>query len=131
VKRGDFVFVYVPALHSSFSEFRIVTTASIHRSSHTSAYDIPCYAGLLTRPAIVLDPEKWLRITAIIGGLSFIRLKAGWGNALRRSFRRIKPIDAKAIVDEMIRLNPDLPWTRTLKAMGLVQAQPIRNKTMI
>jgi hypothetical protein len=105
VMRGDLVFVYVPAPRSSFSDIRIVSRAGLHRSGHSSVYDIPCYAGLITKPAVVLDAEKWLKIKTIIGGLSFVRLKAGWGNALRKSFRKIKPMDAEVIIDGMMRLN--------------------------
>jgi hypothetical protein len=57
-----------------------------------------------------LEQGKWLPIKTVIGGLSFVNFKAGWGNALRRSFRKIKDSDAEIILNGMERLNRSLPW---------------------
>jgi hypothetical protein len=111
VKRGDFVFVYVPLPRSSFSDVRLILKAGVHRSPQTSMYDVPCYAGLITKPLLVLEDGKWLPIRSIIGGLSFVSLKAGWGNALRRNFRKVTMSNAETILSGMERLNLSLPWS--------------------
>lgn len=101
VKRNDLIFVYVPKPKSAFADIRLALKDGLHRSPHTRVYDVPCYGGLVTKPLVVLDPEVWLPIKSIIGGLSFIHLAAGWGNALRRSFRKLKESDAKTILNAM------------------------------
>jgi hypothetical protein len=119
VQRGDCVFVYVSSPRSAFSDVRLVIEDGLHRSPHVTAYDVPCYAGLTTAPLVVLEREQWLPIRTIINGLSCVQFKAGWGNALRRSFRSIRSADAQTILCGMERLSPSLPWNKTRTMLKL------------
>lgn len=106
VKRDDVMFVYVSKPKSAFADIRVALKDGLHRSPHTKAYDVPCYGGIVTKPLVVLEMETWLPIKTIIGGLSFLHLAPGWGNALRRSFRKLKGSDAQTILNAMTKLNP-------------------------
>jgi hypothetical protein len=101
---GDFIFVYVPSPIRAFADIRIVDKDGITKSAHAHKYDIPCYAGIATRPAVLLEKSNWLPLTAVRDKLSFGSSPAA---GMRVSFKEINRSDASVLISNFHNRLPD------------------------
>jgi predicted RNA-binding protein len=101
MKAGDLLITYVSSGYSCFSDIREIVSDKPKISKFGLAYDEPYPYQIDTKPFIVLQEKKWIKIHDFVGKLSFLPIEKDWRQIMRNSPRKLSEEDALIIVKEI------------------------------
>ncbi|MGR3792767.1 hypothetical protein [Vannielia sp. SX4] len=97
IEQGDTLITYVSSGVSAISDTRIVRSTSPKRLQLGGDYDTAFPIALETKPAIVLEQERWITFSQIASTLLLTSAKSDWRQTFRQSLIPLADADGKRL----------------------------------